>query len=127
MGRGCISRRRLPSLARHETGWLRNPSVWTSRRQRLATQPLQSGVALPLSHTMGAAPSVNMDALPNLLSSKGAMAPAATGYRLEATLAYDRLHHLQPAPGADATPPNNQSNPLAVALPSLILPSSLLF
>ena len=47
MGRGCISRRRLPSLARHETGWLHNPSTWTSRRQRLATQPLQSGVASP--------------------------------------------------------------------------------
>ena len=76
---------------------------------------------------MGAAPSGNRDALPNLLSSKGAMAPAATGYRLEATLAYDRLHHLQPAPGADATPPNNQSNPLALALHSLVLPSSLLF
>ncbi|MCY4236514.1 MAG: hypothetical protein OXE74_09520 [Cyanobacteria bacterium MAG CAR2_bin_4] len=106
---------------------LHNPSAWIARRQRLATQPLQSGVTLPLSHTMGGTPSGNRDALPNPLSSKGAMAPAATGYRLEATLAYDRLHHLQPAPGADATPPNNQSSPLALALPSLTLPSALLF
>ncbi|MCY4055954.1 MAG: hypothetical protein OXF67_08895, partial [Cyanobacteria bacterium MAG CAR4_bin_6] len=58
---------------------------------------------------------------------QGCDGSSSDGYRLEATLAYDRLHHLQPAPGADATPPNNQSNPLAVALPSLILPSSLLF
>ena len=104
---------------------LHNPSAWIARRQRLATQPLQSGVTLPLSHTMGGTPSGNRDALPNPLSSKGAMAPAATGTGLKppspmtASTIYSLLQALTPLlPTTRAAPSHSPSPPLPSPPPS---------
>ena len=104
---------------------LHNPSAWIARRQRLATQPLQSGVTLPLSHTMGGTPSGNRDALPNPLSSKGAMAPAATGTGLKppspmtASTIYSLLRALTPLlpPLLRAGGGGAMASPLPVAQP----------
>ena len=124
MGRGCISRRRLPSLARHETGVAQLLGLDIAPpAPGNPTPPIGSG--LPLSHTMGAAPSGNMDALPNPLSSKGAMAPAATGTGLKppspmtASTIYSLLRALTLLlPTTRAAPSHSPSTPLSSPPPS---------